>query len=223
MARLDIDMNGYEPSSTGEFDPMPAGWYNAHIDESEVVATQGGGSQLKLRFRIEGDVGRGLYGNRTVYARITLSHQDQHISGSGGAKAVAIGRDQLLAIALATTGQARVGDTEELHGHSMRVLLGVDSYTDRYGDVRSQNVIKRYADRNGVNPLTGYKQRMAGGPGPVAQQRGHLPPGGAQTQRALPPQGAPGGYAPPGGGITNYGKQQAPPDPGYFNDDDIPF
>ena len=69
-AILNFDATTVAPD-TGGGDPVPAGWYNVMIDESEMKPTKAeGGLRLSLRFTIMD----GQYANRKVFTGLNLKN-----------------------------------------------------------------------------------------------------------------------------------------------------
>ena len=67
LSAYNFNAEEVEPSSS--FDPIPAGWYQAIISNSEMKATRDGyGEYLSLTLQIID----GQYENRLVFARLNL-------------------------------------------------------------------------------------------------------------------------------------------------------
>ena len=85
LAGYNFNAEEVEPSSS--FDPIPAGWYQAIISNSEMKATRDGyGEYLSLTLQVI----EGQYENRLVFARLNLKNAND--------KAVDIARKDLAAI-----------------------------------------------------------------------------------------------------------------------------
>ena len=64
MVQLNFERSEQQPQGAGDFEPIPGGWYPAHIIESKEVATKkGDGSFINLQLEILGD----RYAGRRVF------------------------------------------------------------------------------------------------------------------------------------------------------------
>lgn len=119
MTDLNFDANTVEPDEG--MDAIPAGWYNALIDESDMVPTKAGdGAYLKLRFNVVD----GPYANRKVYTNLNLHNPND--------QTVQIARRQLSAICHAT-GVLVVQQTEQLHGIPIQIKVK-KTKSEEYGE-----------------------------------------------------------------------------------------
>jgi len=122
--------------NTGNFDPLPAGWYSATMAGAELKATKSGtGQYISIRYDITGPTHQG----RVVFGNLNIRNANP--------KAEEIGRQQLGDICRAI-GLARVGDTDQLIGHSLMVKLDVEK-SEQYGD---KNNVKGFKPINGGAP-----------------------------------------------------------------------
>ena len=79
-----ISVNDLPVSEAGNYDPLPAGWYTAHISGAEIKATKAGdGSYIAVRYDITGPSHQG----RVVFGNLNIRN--------ASAKAEEIGRQQL--------------------------------------------------------------------------------------------------------------------------------
>ena len=118
MALINFDASQVQPSEAME--AIPAGWYNAAIDESDVKPTKdGNGSYLHLRFTIMD----GQYANRKVFTRLNIRNANP--------VAQEIAYKQLSAICHAV-GVMQVADTGQLHGQPMKIKVKVRAATGEY-------------------------------------------------------------------------------------------
>ena len=143
MANLNFDATQVEPTS---FEPLPAGWYNAIITESEWVQTKdGNGRYLQLKFNIyDGD-----YKGRVAFGRLNMENANQ--------KAVEIARGQLSAICRAV-GVMQPKDSVELHNLPLMIRISCRK-NDQTGDI--------------VNDIKDYKPKGSqANPSAVAQANG---------------------------------------------------
>ena len=143
MAQLNFDASQVAPN-TGNPDPIPAGWYNAQIDESEMKPTKDGtGTYLQLRFSVV----EGQYANRKVYARLNLRNSNP--------VAQEIAYHELSAICHAT-GVMQLQDSQQLHGIPMKIKVKLRAAS---GDYDASNEIGSYKHINeqvdGAAPASG--------------------------------------------------------------------
>lgn len=132
MAQLNFDATQVAPS-TGVPEALPAGWYNAAIDESEMKPTKDGtGVYLQLRFNVLD----GQYAGRKVFSRLNLRNAN--------AVAQEIAYKDLSAIAHAV-GVLHVQDSQQLHGIPMKIKLKLKPADDRYD---ASNEIQQYRSIN---------------------------------------------------------------------------
>lgn len=111
MAQLNFDANTVNPQET--FEPIPAGWYNAMIDETEMKPTKNGtGAYLKVRFSIVG----GQFNNRKVYTNLNIRNSNP--------TAQEIAYRQLSSICHAI-GVMQVSDSQELHGKPLAIRVKI--------------------------------------------------------------------------------------------------
>ena len=123
-----------EPSSS--FDPIPAGWYQAIISNSEMKATRDGyGEYLSLTLQVI----EGQYENRLVFARLNLKNAND--------KAVDIARKDLAAICRAV-GVMSPQASEELHDKPLMIKVKVRAAS---GDYEASNDIGGYKAVEGAN------------------------------------------------------------------------
>ena len=128
MATLNFDANAIQPDTS--FDPIPAGWYNAIIDESEMKPTRdGSGAYLALRFNIID----GQYAGRKVFTRLNLRNQNP--------VAQDIAQKQLSSICHAVN-VLNVQDSSQLHALPMQIRVKVTN--DPTGQYDPSNEISGY-------------------------------------------------------------------------------
>lgn len=128
-----FDVNELPVGKSGNFEPLPAGWYSATITHGEVKKTKiGGGEYIKLRFDITGPTHQG----RVVFGNLNIKNASP--------KAEEIGRQQLGEI-MRAIGLAKVADTDQLIGGQISIKLTIKDDA-QYGP---SNEIK------GFNSLTG--------------------------------------------------------------------
>lgn len=128
MASLNFDANVIQPDNS--FDPIPAGWYNAVIDESEMKPTRdGSGAYLALRFNIID----GQYAGRKVFTRLNLRNQNP--------VAQDIAQKQLSTICHAVN-VLQIQDSSQLHALPLKIRVKVT--TDPTGQYEPSNEISGY-------------------------------------------------------------------------------
>ena len=138
MALLNFNAAEVAPNM-GVMDPIPEGWYNVMIDNSEISPTKNGdGAVLKLRFKVVD----GNFINRSVYGRLNIRNANVI------AQRIALG--QLSAIAHAV-GIMQVSDSQQLHGLPLKIRVNV---VEQEGYSPSNNII---AYKN-VNEAVGVAQ-----------------------------------------------------------------
>ena len=134
MAFLNEEFNVNElPQGTGNFEPLPAGWYTATISQSELKATKAGNGQyIKLRYDITGPTHQG----RVVFGNLNIKNANP--------KAEEIGRQQLGDI-MRAIGLAKVTDTDQLIGGQIVIKLEVKEDA-QYG---ASNEVKGFRSLSG--------------------------------------------------------------------------
>lgn len=125
------------PQGNGNYDPLPAGWYNANITAAELKPTKdGSGQYIKVRYDITGPSHQG----RVVFGNLNIKN--------ASAKAEEIGRQQLGEI-MRAIGLAKVTDTDQLIGGSLSIKLDVRAATEQYA---AQNEVKGFKAITGSAP-----------------------------------------------------------------------
>ena len=131
MAQLGetINVNDLPVSESANYDPLPAGWYTAHISGAEIKATKAGdGSYIAVRYDITGPSHQG----RVVFGNLNIRN--------ASAKAEEIGRQQLGDI-MRAIGLAKESDTDELIGGSLSIKLDIK---EAQGDYKARNEVKGF-------------------------------------------------------------------------------
>lgn len=184
MAQLSFDATTVSPSESIE--AIPAGWYNAQIDQSEMKPTKdGAGAYLELRFSVLD----GQFANRKVFTRLNLRNANP--------VAQEIAYKQLSAICHAT-GVMQVQDSQQLHGCPLKIKVKVRAAS---GDYEASNEISSFKNINeqvdgpvgapaaqGGAPWAGQQAPAAQQPAPWAGAPAATP---APTQQFAPPVQAP--------------------------------
>lgn len=169
MAQLNFDATKVAPDLG--FETVPAGWYNAMIDESEMKPTKdGSGAYLQTRFNIID----GQYANRKIYMRLNLRNTNP--------VAQEIACKQLAAIAHAV-GVLHVQDSSQLHGLPMKIKVKLRK--DTSGQYEDSNEISSIKNINEQVDMGSQAAAPAGGFG--GAPAGGMPPGfGAPQQPPVP-------------------------------------
>lgn len=126
FADLNFDATQVAPDA-GFGDPLPTGWYNVQIDESEKKPVQPkpgdtgtvDGWYLKLRFNILD----GQYAGRKLFEQLNLKNANP--------QTVEIAQKQLSAICHAV-GVLKPQKSEELHGKPLKVRVGQKAASGGY-------------------------------------------------------------------------------------------
>lgn len=165
MTQLNFDARTVDPQQT--FEPIPAGWYNMMIVESEMKPTsKGDGAYLQVTLKVVD----GQHAGRQVFDRMNLQNPNP--------VAAEIGYKRLSAYCHAT-GVIQVQDSQQLHGIPFKARVSVR--TDTTGQYDPSNEVKAVKH---INEDTGTTAA------PAAQQWQAAPP--AQPAPAATGAAAPG-------------------------------
>lgn len=176
MATLNFDANAIQPDTS--FEPIPAGWYNAVIDESEMKPTRdGSGAYLALRFNIID----GQYAGRKVFTRLNLRNQNP--------VAQDIAQKQLSTICHAVN-VLNVQDSSQLHALPMQIRVKVtNDPTGQYDPSNEISGYKAVGAGNGQGVAAPVAPVAPAAPQPQAQPAGTWqPPANAPQQWQQPAQ-----------------------------------
>ena len=133
-----------ESTSTGEFQPLPAGWYSATINKADLKPTKDGtGQYIAIRYDITGPTHQG----RVVFGNVNIRNKSE--------KAEAIGRAQLGDI-MRSLGLTQVSDTDQLIGGSLQIKLDVK--TDDYGTKNEVKAFKASGDSMPASALPTFSK-----------------------------------------------------------------
>lgn len=196
MSAFQFDASGVPPA-TGELDPIPAGWYDIAMDQSEMKPTKDHANTRNEFLEFRFNVISGQYAGRKLYARLNVRNSNP--------VAAEIAAKELSAICHAT-GILKLDDTQQLHGIPMKAKVKVKGAEGQYS---ASNEITTFKPANFVPDApagavpAGARPPMAGGvPVPGAM----LP----QQQVWQQPQ-------PPAAGVPQQPWQQPqPPQPPQF-------
>jgi hypothetical protein len=121
------------PPDMGIGDPVPAGWYDVAVDETEIKPTSDTlGTRLAVRFTILD----GQYAGRKIFTGFNIRNANP--------VAQEISFKQLSALAHAV-GVLNVKDTQQLHGIPLKVRVKIKPAKDGY---EPQNEITMYKNAN---------------------------------------------------------------------------
>lgn len=149
-----FDANELPQGNGGNYDPLPAGWYNANITSAELKPTKdGSGQYIKVRYDITGPSHQG----RVVFGNLNIKN--------ASAKAEEIGRQQLGEI-MRAIGLAKVTDTDQLIGGSLSIKLDVRAATEQYA---AQNEVKGFKAITGSAPTFAAPAASPAASSPAAQ------------------------------------------------------
>ena len=142
LSGYNFNAESIEPNTS--YEPIPAGWYQAIISNSEMKATRDGyGEYLSLTLQII----EGNYQNRLVFARINLKNAND--------VAVDIAKKDLAAICRAV-GVMSPQASEELHDKPLMIKVKVRAAQGEY---------------DASNDVAGYKSIEGGTASPVQQKQ----------------------------------------------------
>lgn len=184
MAILNFNAATVDPQQS--FDPIPAGWYNAMIDQSEMKPTKdGSGAYLELRYSIID----GQFINRKIFTRLNLQNANP--------TAQEIAYKTLSAIAHAT-GVIQVADSNQLHGIPHKIKVKIRPAKDDYEATNEISGYKNINEATGVEQVqgvqgggvpAGFGNPAQGGFGGQPQQWGNPAPTTAPVQQNQQPWG----------------------------------
>jgi hypothetical protein len=148
-----FEVSALPQGNSGNFDPLPPGWYSATMSAAEIKATKTGtGQYIALRYDITGPTHQG----RVVFGNLNIRNQSP--------KAEEIGRQQLGDICRAI-GLAKVGDTDQLIGNSLMIKLDIEK-SEQYGDKNQVKGFKPIA--GGAPPVMAKAAASAAAPAKAA-------------------------------------------------------
>lgn len=207
---------GDEHGYTGTNEPLPAGWYQAMITETEFKATK---DNTGRRLNLTWEVIDGTHKGRKIFTGLNLVNKNP--------KAAEIARKELNTIC-AASGFAKghtLRDSTELHNAPIWIQVKVQPATAEYP---AKNEVNGYHPWTNPDPVTGGPIRQkpqaapaAATPGPGPAAAAQAAPAGRPATNTGPgrPAGAPQGR--PAGLAT-----QAPPageDPAYKPAGGVPW
>lgn len=140
MANLGESFNVNElPQGSGDFQPLPEGWYTATIAAADLKNTKAGtGQYIAVRYDITGPTHQG----RVVFGNLNIRNPNT--------KAEEIGRQQLGDL-MRAIGLERVDDTDQLIGGHCQIKLSITK-SEQYGDSNEVRAWKAVAGSSLPNP-----------------------------------------------------------------------
>ena len=142
MAQLNFDATNVAPA-TGQQDAIPAGWYDAMIEKSELKPTKAADGSMYLELVL--GVCSGQYQGRKLFSRLNI------MNANPVAKEIAY--KELSAICHAT-GVIQCADSQQLHNIPMKVKVSLKPADGQY---EASNDVKAYRNVNeqvGNGPAT---------------------------------------------------------------------
>ena len=116
-----FDVSNLPSGNSGDFQPLPAGWYTATIGSADVKPTKDGtGQYIAIRYNVTGPTHAG----RVVFGNINIRNKSP--------KAEEIGRQQMGDI-MRALGASRISDTDQLVGGSLEIKLAIEK-SEQYGE-----------------------------------------------------------------------------------------
>ena len=112
MATLNFNAAEVKPDA-GIGDPLPIGWYNAAITESEIKPTKSGtGTLLRLVLTVLD----GYYTGRKIYDQLNIANQSEQAQNIGRARLSAIGH---------SVGVLQINDSSQLHNLPLKIKVKI--------------------------------------------------------------------------------------------------
>jgi len=123
MGNLNFDASTVSPHQD-QFEPLPAGWYHAHVVAAELLTGKkpDAGEMLKLQFEINGNE-HPKCGGRRVFTYLCINHKQDSTRN--------IAKRMLSAIAHAI-GQLDLASSDQLLGEALMVRLKIRPAHDGY-------------------------------------------------------------------------------------------
>lgn len=170
MAQFQFDASQVAPQEGIE--PVPAGWYNAAVESSELKPTKdGSGAFLECVYVVLD----GQYKGRKIYDRFNIRNNN--------AQAVEIGYRQLSALCHAV-GVLQITDSSMLHNRPFKVKVKIrpaDGQYEASNDVTARKNINEQVDMGPANAAGAAP--WAGGGAPAAPQAPAQPAAQPQPMR----------------------------------------
>ena len=178
MALLNFDATNVAPD-TGFGDPIPAGWYNMRVVESELKPTKDSASTGNAYLAVQLEVIDGEYAKRRVFTNFNLKNTNP--------VAQEIAYKQLSALAHAV-GVLVVQDSQQLHGIPFKAQVKV-----REGSVKNTETGEKYEPSNVINQYKNINENVGASAAAPGAPGGGLP-NGFPAVGAVPGPSAPAGF-----------------------------
>lgn len=174
MAMLQFNANDVPPDK--KFDPIPAGWYNVMIVDSEIKPNSAGtGNYLQLTVRVVD----GQFAGRQIFDTLNISHPN--------AVAQDIAQKKLSAYCHAT-GVMQLNDSQQLHGIPLAVRVTIkNDPTGQYDPRNEVKAVKSVNEGPGPSPTIGAPMSAPALP-PVARTAAPAVPHVPQQAAPAPSQ-----------------------------------
>ena len=128
-----FEVSALPQGNTGNFDPLPPGWYSATMSAAEIKSTKTGtGQYIALRYDITGPTHQG----RVVFGNLNIKNANP--------TAEAIGYQQMGEL-MRAIGLPRVDDTDQFVGGQLQIKLDIRK-SEQYGD---SNDVKGFKSLSG--------------------------------------------------------------------------
>ncbi len=161
------------PENDNNFEPIPAGWYQAQIEKAEVKATKAGnGSYMNVQYKILGP----QYAGRVVFGMITIQNPNS--------TAEEIGKKEMGSL-MDACALVSVNNTDSFIGKTLTIKVKVKPATGQY---EAGNDVSAWKPAGQV--------QAPAAPGPAAAFGGSVP-APAVPQAPAQAQGPAAGGAPP--------------------------
>ena len=163
MAQLNevFEVSSLPVGNGGNYDPLPAGWYDATIAAAEVRPTKdGSGQYIKIKYQVTGPTHSG----RVVFGNINVRNASQ--------KAEEIGRQQLGEL-MRALNIPRLTDTDQLIGGMLSIKLDIRAATEQYA---AQNEVRGFKANGGMASMAGDVPTFAPSKPTAAPSKGAAPP-----------------------------------------------
>lgn len=127
---MSTELFDFTNDKTSDFDAIPAGKYNAMIEQAEQIDTKSGGIAIKARFKIlDGD-----QKDRSLYHYFNVSSPKDYETPNTLAKSTQIGRGQIKAFCdkAKISPDLKSGGLSSLEGHKIGITVK-NSVDETYG------------------------------------------------------------------------------------------
>lgn len=162
--RIVLTLDSESANSTGEFTPLPEGWYDVVIDEVDSDGTVQSGDwkgepAYNYKFKVEGGDNDG----RTVFHRVIISGKSGGKAGSipinwsTGQKTI----ERVLGNWEKGQESLSISTPDELVGKNLKIKVGIRTY-EKDGEEREANEVKSILSTDGKAPASKAKKKSGG-------------------------------------------------------------